>query len=111
VRVAEKQIGAHAAHLFEREEAQFVQPVVDQGLPLGLRGENGWGPETHLLAVSGGSHAGSVAGIVHFERLARGHSVHLVPLEPIAATSRARFAIAPPWRKHAWFDPETGGTD
>jgi len=88
-----------------------LAPVEDAEEAVGLRGENGWGPETHLLTVSGGSHAGSVAGIVHFERLARGHSVHLVPLELIAATSRARFAIAPPWRKHAWFDPETSGTD
>jgi hypothetical protein len=78
---------------------------------IGLRGGNGWGPETHLLTVSGGSHAGSVTGIVHFERLARGHLVHLIPLEAIAAMSRARFAITPPWRKRAWFDPEASGTN
>jgi hypothetical protein len=88
-----------------------LTPVKDAEEAVGLRGENGWGPETHLLAVSGGSHAGSVTGIVHFERLARGHSVHLIPLEAIAATSRAHFAIAPPWRKRAWFDPEASRTD
>jgi len=88
-----------------------LTPVKDAEEAVGLRGENGWGPETHLLAVSGGSHAGSVTGIVHFERLARGHAVHLVPLEAIAATSRARFSIAPPWRKRAWLDPEASGTD
>jgi len=88
-----------------------LTPVKDAEEAVGLRGENGWGPETHLLAVSGGSHAGSVTGIVHFERLARGHSVHLIPLEAIAATSRAHFAITPPWRKRAWFDPEASRTD
>jgi len=85
--------------------------VKDAEEAVGLRGENGWGPETHLLAVSGGSHAGSITDSFHFERLARGHSVHLVPLEAIAATSRAHFAITPPWRKRAWLDPEASGTD
>ena len=33
------------------------------------RAANGWGPETHLLLVSGGSHAGNAAGIPHIERL------------------------------------------
>jgi hypothetical protein len=78
---------------------------------LGLRAENGWGPETHLLIVSGGSHAGNTAGIPHIERLTPRNRVHLIPLEPIAATSAARFAISPPWRKHVWRDPEASGTD
>jgi hypothetical protein len=78
---------------------------------LGLRPENGWGPETHLLIVSGGSHAGNIAGIPHIERLTPRNRVHLIPLEPIAATSRARFAITPPWRKRVWRDPEAEGTD
>lgn len=30
---------------------------------VGIRGENGWGPETHLLFVSGGSHAGNAIGV------------------------------------------------
>ncbi len=88
-----------------------LTPVKNAEEAVGLRGDNGWGPETHLLAVSGGSHAGSVAGIVHFERLARGHSVHLVPLEVVAVTSRVHFTITPPWRKRAWFEPEASGTD
>ena len=29
---------------------------------VGARAPNGWGPETHLLLVSGGSHAGNAAG-------------------------------------------------
>lgn len=78
---------------------------------LGLRAVNGWGPETHLLIVSGGSHAGNTAGIPHIERLTPGNRVHLVPLEAIAATSTAWFAINPPWHKTVWRDPEAGGTD
>jgi len=78
---------------------------------LGLRAENGWGPETHLLIVSGGSHAGNTAGIPHIERLTPRNRVHLIPLEPIAATSSARFAVSPPWRKRVWRDPEAEGTN
>jgi hypothetical protein len=78
---------------------------------LGLRAENGWGPETHLLIVSGGSHAGNTAGIPHIERITPGTRVHLIPLEPVAATSDARFSVNPPWRKRVWRDPEAEGTN
>jgi hypothetical protein len=78
---------------------------------VGARSRNGWGSETHALLVSGGSHAGNADGIPHADRLAPGRRVHLVPLEPIAARSAARFAVRPPWRKRAWRDPEAGGTD
>ncbi len=78
---------------------------------VGLRPENGWGPETHILLISGGSHAGNVDGIPHIERMTPRNRVHLIPLEPIAATSNARFAISPPWRKRVWRDPEAEGTD
>jgi hypothetical protein len=77
---------------------------------LGGRPPNGWGRETHILLVSGGSHAGNAVGIPHIERLTPRYRVHLVPLEPIASASRARFAVAPPWRKRVWLDPEAGGT-
>lgn len=78
---------------------------------VGMRPDNGWGPETRLLIVSGGSHAGNTAGIPHVERLTPRNRVHLVPLEPIAARTRARFAVSPPWRKRAWRDPEAERTD
>ena len=78
---------------------------------VGLRAANGWGAETRMLVVSGGSHAGSTAGIPRFDRLAPGHSVHLIPLEPIAAASDAGFAVSPPWLKRVWRDPEASGTD
>ena len=49
---------------------------------------NGWGPETGLLLVSGGSHAGNAAGIPHVDRFTPGRRVHLIPLEPIAAAEQ-----------------------
>jgi hypothetical protein len=78
---------------------------------LGLRAENGWGPEIRLLLVSGGSHAGNAAGITHVDRFTPGRRVHLIPLEPIAATDFSSFAVKPPWLKSVWRDPEAEGTD
>jgi hypothetical protein len=78
---------------------------------LGKRAKNGWGPETRLLLVSGGSHAGNPLGIPHVDRYTPGRRVHLIPLEPLAATSTARFEILPPWLKRVWRDPEATGTD
>jgi hypothetical protein len=78
---------------------------------VGLRPENGWGPETHILLISGGSHAGNADGIPRIERMTPRNRVHLIPLEPIAATSTARFTIHPPWHKKVWRDPEAEGTD
>ena len=54
----------------------------------GLVTHDGWGPETHLLLVSGGSHAGNAAGMANTDRYTPGRRVHLVPLEPIAADGR-----------------------
>jgi len=88
-----------------------IDSVKDATEALGLRAENGWGPETHLLIVSGGSHAGNTAGIPHIERLTPRNRIHLIPLEPIANATDARFAINPPWRKKVWRDPEASGTE
>jgi hypothetical protein len=89
-----------------------IGPAEDVAEAVGARARGGWGPETHLLFVAGGSHAGSAAGILHVDRLVRGRRVHLVPLEPIAAADDAyRFAISPPWRKRVWRHPEATGTD
>jgi hypothetical protein len=87
-----------------------LAPLRDAAEAIGLRPRNGWGPETHALLVSGGSHAGSVDGIPRAGRLIPGRRVHLIPLEPIAAVTSARFAVTPPWRKRAWSDPEAEGT-
>jgi hypothetical protein len=80
---------------------------------VGARPHDGWGAETHLLLVSGGSHAGNTDGYLNIDRVAPGRRVHLVPLEPIAAAegSSYRFAVTPPWRKQVWRDPEAAGTD
>ena len=38
-------------------------------------------------------------------------SLHLIPIETIADRDKYSFAITPPWRKRAYFDPEHQGTD
>jgi hypothetical protein len=77
---------------------------------VGARADNGWGPETRVLLVSGGSHAGNI-GDDRGSRFTPAGRVHLVPLEPIAAGTAAAFAISPPWLKRVWRDPEADGTD
>jgi hypothetical protein len=77
---------------------------------VGARAPNGWGPETHMLFVSGGSHAGNAAGAERGERYTPARRVHLIPLEPIAARSTATFPVSPPWQKQVWLDPEAEGT-
>jgi hypothetical protein len=77
---------------------------------IGARHPNGWGPETSLLLVSGGSHAGNATGEPRGTRFTPGRRVHLIPFEPIAADSHATFAVVPPWLKEVWRDPEAEGT-
>jgi hypothetical protein len=77
---------------------------------VGVRHPNGWGPETGLLLVSGGSHAGNATGEPRGTRFIPGRRVHLIPFEPIAADSHATFAVVPPWLKEVWRDPEAEGT-
>jgi hypothetical protein len=89
-----------------------IGPLRDIAEALGARARNGWGPETRLLLVSGGSHAGNAWGPADLSRVTPGDSVHLIPLEKIAATGRdLKFAIGAPWLKRAWHDPEAEGTD
>jgi hypothetical protein len=90
-----------------------IGPLRDIEETVGARPGNGWGPESRLLLVSGGSHAGNAKGIPDFDRLTPGSWVHLVPLESIAGEEGDawRFAISAPWRKQAWRDPEAEGTD
>jgi hypothetical protein len=88
-----------------------IDPLKGMAEALGDRAENGWGPETHLLLVSGGSHAGNAIGIPHSDRFTPGRRVHLIPLEPIAAEDHSTFAITPPWLKKVWLDPEAEGTN
>jgi hypothetical protein len=88
-------------------------PLKGAAEAVGARPRGGWGQETHLLLVSGGSHAGNAIGIPHIDRLVPGPRVHLVPMEPIAAGegSGYSFAVSPPWMKRVWRDPEAEGTD
>lgn len=90
-----------------------IGPLDAAAEAVGARPHNGWGPETGLLVVSGGSHAGNADGFLRIDRIVPGRRVHLVPLEPIAADEgdAYRFAISPPWRKRVWRDPEASGTD
>jgi hypothetical protein len=77
---------------------------------LDVRHPDGWGPETGLLLVSGGSHAGNATGAPRGTRFTPGRRVHLIPLEPIAADEHATFTVVPPWLKEVWRDPEAEGT-
>ncbi|HEU4707089.1 MAG TPA: hypothetical protein VFS64_07885 [Solirubrobacterales bacterium] len=77
---------------------------------VGARPDNGWGPETGLLFVSGGSHAGNTVALGDIAHYTPRNRVHLIPLENIAATSTATFAISAPWLKQVWLDPESEGT-
>jgi len=88
-----------------------IDPLRDLAESLGARAPNGWGPETHLLLVSGGSHAGNAAGDHELARFVPGRRVHLIPLEPIAGQTDATFAVSPPWLKRVWRDPEANRTD
>lgn len=89
-----------------------IRPLRDAAEAVGARPRNGWGPATGLLLVSGGSHAGNAGGFPRIDRLTPGARVRLVPLEPLveAGAERHRFAVAPPWRKRVWSDPEARTT-
>jgi hypothetical protein len=87
-----------------------IGPLKSASEALGLRSHGGWGPETGGVFVSGGSHAGNVRAFPS-DRYTPPGELELVPLETVAATARAaHFAIAPPWRKHVWGDPEADDT-
>lgn len=90
-----------------------IGPLNAAAEAVGARPRGGWGPETRLLVVSGGSHAGNTDGFLRIDRVTPGRRVHLVPLEPIAEAEGDdyTFAVSPPWRKHVWRDPEAAGTD
>jgi hypothetical protein len=87
-----------------------LAPLRGAAEAVGARPRNGWGPETRLLVVSGGSHAGNANGYLRIDRVTPGRRVHLVPLEQIATAGTYRFAISPPWGKQVWRDPEAAGT-
>lgn len=103
----------YAAGLANAGSDLGFDPLREAAEAVGARPGGGWGPETRLLLVSGGSHAGNADGFLGgIDRVVPGRRVHLVPLEPLAAAGDGyRFAISPPWRKLVWRDPEAAGTD
>jgi hypothetical protein len=114
-RVAER-ASSHSGYNYGRSAANWgsdagLDVIHDVAESLGARESNGWDSETGIVLVSGGSHAGNAAGIPHVGNYIRGRRVHLIPLEPIAATDASAFAISPPWHKKVWLDPEAEGTD
>jgi hypothetical protein len=72
------------------------------------RRAGGWTPGTGWTRVSRGSHAGHIPGRPEpDERRTESNGVALVPIESLSATALATpFAIAPPWRKPVYSDPE-----
>jgi hypothetical protein len=103
----------HAQGLANAGSDAGIVPIERAAEAIGARPRNGWGPETRVLVVSGGSHAGNADGVLGIDRSVPERSVHLVPLEPIAAEQGDgySFAVSPPWRKRVWRDPEAEGTD
>jgi hypothetical protein len=72
---------------------------------------NDWGPDTGVVYVAGGSHAGRAGVPQASARSTRSRRVQLVPIRGVADTDRTRFAVVPPWRKKVFFDPESPETD
>ena len=112
----DERASSHDGYNYEEGTANWGSDVGASALrdlaeAAGIRPLHGWGPETHLLFVSGGSHAGNAFDVRDIERLTLGSRVDLIPLEPVAIASDSRFAISPPWRKKVWRDPEAAGTD
>ena len=112
----DERASSHDGYNYGRSAANWgsdagFDPLREAAEAIGAHERNGWGPETRLLLVSGGSHAGNTAGIPHVGHFTPGRRVHLIPLEPIAAHDRSTFAIVPPWLKEVWRDPEASGTN
>jgi hypothetical protein len=69
-----------------------------------------WTPSTGWYRVSGGSHAGQVAGAPSGERTTPAKALALTPLERLAGLDSQRFAVSPPWLKDVYRDPESPGS-
>ncbi len=114
----DERASSHHGYNYEQSVANAgsdagIDPLREIAEDVGARPRNGWGKETRILVVSGGSHAGNTNGFLRIDRVVPGRRVHLVPLEPIAAEEgdAFRFAVNPPWRKQVWRDPEASDTD
>jgi hypothetical protein len=76
------------------------------GSDTGLRPRPAWEPWGGALHVAAGSHAGMTARESGDSRMIRSGDLILVPAEPIAGASGARFEVTPPWLKEVWRHPE-----
>ncbi len=78
----------------------------------GVLPRSAWGKSTGRLFVSGGSHAGHVHGSGgRSSRWTPRGKLRLIPIESLDGRARAEpFAIAPPWRKEVYRDPESEET-
>lgn len=87
-------------------------PNLNEAPDLPLRKRTGaWTPATSWTRVSRGSHAGHLVGGPGTERRTLADGLRLVPIETLSAAARAAaFAIAPPWEKPVYGDPEATGT-
>jgi hypothetical protein len=99
----EERASSHHGYNYERNAGNWASDA-------GLVSHDGWGDATHLLLVSGGSHAGNAFAFTEVDRFTPDRKVHLVPLEPIAAGGY-EFAVSAPWVKKVWLDPESRETD
>ena len=80
------------------------------GSDTGLRPRPAWEPWTGALHVAAGSHAGTTAPAIGDSRAIHRGDLLLIPAEPVAVASRARFAVTPPWLKEVWSRPEAMGS-
>ena len=101
---AEERASSHHGYNYERSSGNWASDA-------GFVAHDGWGEATHLLLVSGGSHAGNAFAFTEVDRFTPDRRVHLVPLEPIAAAGGYEFAVSAPWLKKVWVDPESRETD
>ena len=69
-----------------------------------------WSAAPGWYRVSGGSHAGQVAGAPRGERITPASKLALVPLERLSNSGRYVFEVSPPWRKEVYSTPESAGS-
>jgi hypothetical protein len=116
---ADARAGSHHGYNYEGGARNWASDAGFAGInaaveDLGLRERKGWGPETGMTWVSGGSHAGHVKDEPalrlmkgDYQRWTTPEGLTLTPLEPIAAEDpETEFAIVAPWLKEVWHDAE-----
>jgi hypothetical protein len=73
-------------------------------------GYSGWRPWHGWYRVAGGSHAGEVVDGSTGERTTQGQGLELMPIERLQGLAALRFAVAPPWRKDVYRDPQSSSS-